>query len=199
MGGGTSKHVRVDHQSEIALQKQEILRMSKNISNTHLTKQQDSLLRKMIAFDSLELGFEADKLKSELYRLFFVWQASTQQQKELGIDEAGNALAQDAEQPIKYDPRRDEEERQKKEDEKEELRKKAQLKRDQDLIEFEERGGFVRVLRDIFNPVDKAAMQLDSVYQLKNMCKNFYTRKQLVNEDLIQTLDALANERPTTL
>jgi hypothetical protein len=93
MGGGTGKHVRVDHQSEIALQKQEILRMSKNISNTHLTKHQDSLLRKMIAFDSLELGFEADKLKSELYRLFFVWQASTQQQKELGIDEAGNALA----------------------------------------------------------------------------------------------------------
>ena len=42
-------------------------------------------------------------------------------------------------------------------------------------------------------------MLLDSVYQLKNMCKNFYTRKQLVNEDLIQTLDALANERPTTL
>ena len=42
-------------------------------------------------------------------------------------------------------------------------------------------------------------MQLDSVYQLKNMCKNFYTRKQMVNEDLIQTLDALANERPTSL
>lgn len=57
----------------------------------------------------------------------------------------------------------------------------------------------MRVLRDIFNPVDKAAMQLDSVYQLKNMCKNFYTRKQMVNDDLIQTLDALANERPTTL
>lgn len=79
----------------------------------------------MIAFDSLELGFDADKLKSELYRLFFVWQASTQQQKELGIDEAGNALAKDAEQPIKYDPRREEERRQKEEDEKEELRKKA--------------------------------------------------------------------------
>ena len=153
----------------------------------------------MIAFDSLELGFGADKLKAELYKLFFVWQNSTQRQGELGLDDTGIAASQAQDQPIKYDPRKEEENRQKEEEMREERRKKAQLKRDQDLIEFEERGGFVRVLRDIFNPIDQAAMQLDSVYQLKNMCKNFYTRKQMVNQDLIQTLDALANERPTTL
>jgi len=39
-----------------------------------------------------------------------------------------------------------------------------QLKKDQDLIEFEERGGFTQVLRDIFNPSDTPSMELDSVY-----------------------------------
>lgn len=38
---------------------------------------------------------------------------------------------------------------------------------DQELIEFEERGGFARVLRDIFNPTDQSSIELDSVYQLK--------------------------------
>ena len=50
------------------------------------------------------------------------------------------------------------------EEEREEKRKKIQLKRDQELLEFEERGGFIRVLKDIFNPTDKAAMQLDLVF-----------------------------------
>lgn len=46
----------------------------------------------------------------------------------------------------------------------EEKRKRAQLKMDLELIEFEERGGFAKVLKDIFNPLDKNAMELDSVY-----------------------------------
>jgi hypothetical protein len=37
-------------------------------------------------------------------------------------------------------------------DEQEEKRKRLQLKLDQELIEFEERGGFAKVLKDIFNP-----------------------------------------------
>lgn len=49
---------------------------------------------------------------------------------------------------------------------------------DLELIEFEERGGFAKVLRDIFNPIDKNAMELDSVYQLKNLCKTFYKKKE---------------------
>ena len=58
----------------------------------------------MIAFDSLELGFGADKLKAELYKLFFVWQNSTQRQGELGLDDTGIAASQAQDQPIKYDP-----------------------------------------------------------------------------------------------
>ena len=67
------------------------------------------------------------------------------------------------------------------------------------MMEFEERGGFSQVLKDIFNPSDLAAMELDSVFQLKNLCKDFYRKKQLLSGNLIQTLDALSNERPGVL
>jgi hypothetical protein len=46
----------------------------------------------------------------------------------------------------------------------EEKKKREQLKMDLELIEFEERGGFAKVLKDIFNPIEKNAMELDSVY-----------------------------------
>ena len=46
----------------------------------------------------------------------------------------------------------------------EEKKKRMQLKMDLELIEFEERGGFAKVLRDIFNPNDVNSMELDSVY-----------------------------------
>ena len=67
------------------------------------------------------------------------------------------------------------------------------------MMEFEERGGFCQVLKDIFNPSDLAAMELDSVFQLKNLCKDFYRKKQLLSGGLVQTLDALSNERPVVL
>ena len=55
------------------------------------------------------------------------------------------------------------------------------------------------MLQDIFNPCDMAAMELDSVFQLKHICKDFYRKKQLMSAALIETLDALSNERPTVL
>lgn len=84
-------------------------------------------------------------------------------------------------------------------EDKEDKRKKDEFERDQALIQFEERGGFSQVLKDIFNPSDMAAMELDSVYQLKNICKDFYRKKQLMSSALIETLDALSNERPAVL
>lgn len=42
-------------------------------------------------------------------------------------------------------------------------------------------------------------MQLDSVYQLKALCKGFYEKKEKLSADLVQTLDALNNERPKVL
>ena len=83
--------------------------------------------------------------------------------------------------------------------EKEKRRKDEEFERDQALHEFEERGGFSQVLKDIFNPSDMAAMELDSVYQLKNICKDFYRKKQLMSSALIETLDALSNERPAVM
>ena len=44
-----------------------------------------------------------------------------------------------------------------------------------------------------------AAMELDSVYQLKYLCKDFYRKKQLMSQCLLETLDALSNERPVVL
>ena len=70
---------------------------------------------------------------------------------------------------------------------------------DQELIEFEERGGFARVLRDIFNPTDQSSIELDSVFQLKQLCKAYYNKKEYLSKSLVQCLDALANERPWTL
>ena len=55
------------------------------------------------------------------------------------------------------------------------------------------------MLKDIFNPSDMAAMELDSVYQLKNICKDFYRKKQMMSSALIETLDAISNERPAVL
>lgn len=51
------------------------------------------------------------------------------------------------------------------------------MERENALQSFEEKGGFSQVLKDIFNPSDIAAMELDSVYQLKNICKDFYRKK----------------------
>lgn len=42
-------------------------------------------------------------------------------------------------------------------------------------------------------------MELDSVFQLKNLCSGFYTKKQKLDKSLVQALDALSNERPNAL
>ena len=42
-------------------------------------------------------------------------------------------------------------------------------------------------------------MELDSVYQLKQLCKAFYEKKHSLSKNLIESLDALANERPWTV
>jgi len=71
------------------------------------------------------------------------------------------------------------------EQDKEEKKKRQQLRLDQELIEFEERGGFAQVLKDIFNPTDQASMELDSVYQLKQLCKAFYEKKENLSKSLV--------------
>ena len=70
------------------------------------------------------------------------------------------------------------------------------FKMSQEMQEFLDNGGFPKVLNDIFNPTDQASMELDSVFQLKQLCKAFYEKKQNLSKQLVQCLDALANERP---
>ena len=125
-------------------------------------------------------------MMQQLYNLFFAWK--TEQDEKI-----------DQEAAQKADNMTEEEKFAKAEQEKEDKRKKEEFERDQALIEFEERGGFSQVLKDIFNPSDMAAMELDSVYQLKNICKDFYRKKQIMSSTLIETLDAISNERPAVL
>ena len=55
------------------------------------------------------------------------------------------------------------------------------------------------MLNDIFNPTNLKSMELDSVFQIKKFCREFYERKIKMSQDLVNTLDALNNERPATL
>jgi len=64
---------------------------------------------------------------------------------------------------------------------------------------FLDRGGFGRVLSDIFTPSDAKSLELDSVYQLKKFTKEFYQRKAILSKELLETLDALNNERPAMI
>jgi hypothetical protein len=80
-----------------------------------------------------------------------------------------------------------------------EKEKRAQLKRDNAMQDFLDKGGFSKVLNDIFNPTDVKSLELDSVYQLKAFCKDFYKKKTKMSKQLIETLDALNNERPGIL
>lgn len=135
----------------------------------------------------IDVAVESDgKMMLELYQLFFSW---TREDEVHINEEQNNALENLTEDEIKLKAKQKEEDR----------KKREEFERDQALIEFEEAGGFAQVLKDIFNPSDMAAMELDSVYQLKNICKDFYRKKQLMSQALIETLDALSNERPTVL
>lgn len=67
------------------------------------------------------------------------------------------------------------------------------------MQEFQDRGGFTRVLNDIFNPTDLKSLELDSVFQIKKFCRQFYERKTKMSKELLETLDALNNERPGVL
>lgn len=80
----------------------------------------------------------------------------------------------------------------------EQAKRIAQLRRDQELAEFEEKGGLSRILNNLFNPKDES-IELDSVYQLKQLCKSYYETKNKISKDLIETLDALLNERPQAI
>jgi hypothetical protein len=55
------------------------------------------------------------------------------------------------------------------------------------------------VLNDLFNPTDAKGLELDSVFQIKKFCREFYERKTKLSKELLETLDALNNARPNVL
>ena len=151
----------------------------------------------------MRLTEEGQDLKRELYDWFFKWDGKLERdettkkyhwlkdEKCKGDDSDENNI--DAES--KTDEQIAEEARKAQQDKDDRLK----LKKEREMMDFEDKGGFEQVLKDIFNPSDLAAMELDSVFQLKNLCKDFYRKKQLLSGNLVQTLDALSNERPGVL
>ena len=153
-----------------------------------LDAKQTTLLNKLISFDCMSVN-DKDQLKRDLYEWFFRWDGKlVKVENKNGVYEWDN---KDEQNDKEQDEETEQEEKtsQDKEKEREKAKKEAEkrleLMREKEMMEFEERGGFSQVLKDIFNPSDLAAMELDSVFQLKNLCKDFYRKKQLLSGNLI--------------
>ena len=136
--------------------------------------------------------YDSKMIRKDIYNLFFDWNIENTHQKKL---EENLSL----EEHVKEDGSQNDDGQHNAEHDLAEKKMRAQIRLDQELFEFEERGGFPQVLKDIFNPTDQSSMELDSVYQLKQLCKAFYEKKEGLSNNLVQCLDALANERPWTL
>ena len=73
------------------------------------------------------------------------------------------------------------------------------MAKQKEIDEFHEKGGFDALLKQIFNPSDPSSIHLDSVFQLKDLVRDFYVKRQTNNSQLIQMLDAMSNQRPEQL
>lgn len=58
---------------------------------------------------------------------------------------------------------------------------------------------FIRLLQEILSPADKESLELDSVFQLKNLVKSYYEKKGVMCENLTNTLYAMLCERPNII
>lgn len=166
---------------------QQIKKYMDQIDDIKLKKQQEVLLGKLVDMNSM-WDYDSKFIRNDIYNLFFDWKTGDQKREEQQLDEHQDNASTNEEQ-----------EHNAAEQDLAEKKMRAQIKLDQELFEFEERGGFPQVLKDIFNPTDQSSMELDSVYQLKQLCKAFYEKKDNLSQSLVQSLDALANERPWTV
>ena len=160
---GSSMNLPLLDEQQIAEQVEAAGRVFTRFKST-LSRQQEVLLQKLIHQDSMQIDTAVKndcEMVQTLYNLFFSW------------DNADSAQGDEVADENLTDEQKEEKEKQ----EKEEKRKREELERENALQKFEEQGGFSQVLKDIFNPSDMAAMELDSVFQLKNICKDFYRKK----------------------
>ena len=73
------------------------------------------------------------------------------------------------------------------------------MKLDQELIDFKKRGGFAKILKDLFYNPDIDSLEFDSVYKLKQLWMQFYEKKSKLGKELVETLDVLLWDRPQKL
>ena len=69
----------------------------------------------------------------------------------------------------------------------------------QEMKSLEKGGYYAGILRELFNPTDKTHMSLDSVFQLKNLCKDYYYKKKEMRAQLVSQLDVMAKDRPKNI
>lgn len=69
------------------------------------------------------------------------------------------------------------------------------FKQEKQIMDFEDYGGVQAVLDDLFKPTEDN-FEEDSVYKLKNNCKDFYNKKDRMARKLVQTLDSMSQQRP---
>eukprot|EP00347_Sterkiella_histriomuscorum_P005249 403357318 len=63
-------------------------------------------------------------------------------------------------------------------------------------IQVKQLAFLVDLLEEMLNPSQKDLVELDSVYQLKNLVKKFYTKKNELCDRLIKKLDSIMTARP---
>ena len=123
--------------------------------------------------------YDADSMNHKIYELFFDWSKALKPRPKVESDKPEEKATEAGAAPKE-----------------ESGANRNVFKMSQEMQEFLDQGGFPKVLNDIFHPTDQASMELDSVYQLKQLCKAFYEKKLNLSKSLVQCLDALANERP---
>ena len=146
--------------------------------NDYMSKTKEMLLKKFIDFNSM-WHYDSEQIKQKVYHLLFEWKEG---RKDLIGDDKFDEHMKEKDTKDETGSQKDEEDP---ENDKNEKKKRQQLKLDQELFEFEERGGFAQVLKDIYNPSDQSSMELDSVYQLKQLCKAFYEKKENLSNNLV--------------
>ena len=68
----------------------------------------------------------------------------------------------------------------------EEKRRRQAFREEQELREFEEKGGFAGVLKDLFRPGPTNGLELDNVNMLQNLCSGYYSKKYHLDKNLVQ-------------
>lgn len=134
----------------------------RKLDDLQLGKTEEMLLGKLIDFKSL-WSYNTIEVRNELYQLFFDWNKLDKDIKAGAQSKTGQSGSTTGGSGEKNNDRQKDAggengesgaEGQTQGLDAEERKKRQQLRMDQELQDFDDRGGFAQVLKDIFNPTD---------------------------------------------